>query len=126
MKILLISLLLFSSLAAQDSASVLISWDYNQEVDIDSYLLFWGENSGSYQDSLQVGNTNRYWLNNLKPFTTYYFSLKAVNIAGLKSQFSLEDSIKTKSPLKSDFDNNGRVELADLSFFVSQWALRVY
>lgn len=125
--ILIIALFaIWSDLRAQDSAKVLIKWNYNIEPDVSNYMLLYGLESGNYSKIVNVGNTNRYWIDSLKHFTTYYFVITAVDTAGNESGYSKECSLKTNSPLKSDFDNNGRVGLEDLNFFVSQWGLAVY
>lgn len=68
--------------------SVLILWEPNQEPDLDGYKIYYGESPDLYNDSIYVGNSTSYRLENLTPDRHYYFAVTAIDFAGNESDFS--------------------------------------
>jgi len=81
------------------AASITITWDRNQEPDIAGYKVYWGTASGSYSDSATINDTATdpptatYTIDGLDVGTTYYFAIKAFDLAGQESIYSDEASI---------------------------------
>jgi hypothetical protein len=78
--------------------SVTLAWDQNSEPDIASYRLYYGTQSGSPNQSFDAGNATTATITNLNDGTTYFFTVRAINTAGLQSQPSNEVSYTTPNP----------------------------
>ena len=66
-------------------------WDANPEPDIIAYRIYWGLVSRNYSDHVETGNVTAYTVcDSFRRGRTYYFSLTAINSAGLESDFSDE------------------------------------
>ena len=72
------------------AASATLGWDANTEPDISGYELRYGESSGNYTSTLQVGKTTEASVSNLTEGKTYYFAVVAFNTSGLASAPSNE------------------------------------
>ena len=78
------------------AASVTLSWNRNQEPDIAGYRVYWGTSSRGYTDSVTINDTanqpvqKTYTVDGLAEGKTYYFAVKAVDLAGQVSSFSDE------------------------------------
>jgi hypothetical protein len=82
--------------ALAHSAALRVTWDANQEPDLEGYLLYWGTVPGQYGSPIAVPREQTtYRLENLAPATNYYLSLKATNSSGLASSFAPEVSAAT-------------------------------
>ena len=83
------------------AASVTLSWERNQEPDIAGYKIYYGTASRSYQNSITVNDRanqplmTSYTVTGLKDGVTYYFAIRAFDLAGQLSDFSDEVAIKT-------------------------------
>ncbi len=80
--------------------SATLSWTPPTEItdgsvltDLSGYKIYYGNESGNYQMSLQIDNPGiaRYVVENLTP-NTYFFVLTAINSRGIESEFSNEAS----------------------------------
>ena len=60
--------------------------------DLAGYKIYYGPTSGSYTNTLDVGNVTTSVVNNLTDGLTYYFTVSAYNSAGVESSFSNEVS----------------------------------
>jgi len=91
-----------------DSTSIGLSWDAVTDADgglVDHYRLYYGTTSiqeagiGEYDSTLDTPNNNTsYVVTGLTPDTTYYFSMTAMNAAGLESEmYSYEGSATTQN-----------------------------
>jgi hypothetical protein len=95
-----------SGLAAvgNDQGCAQLSWNANPESDITGYTLYYGMESvelgqtGSYSDSLPLGNITNHILCELDE-GTYYFAVKADNHFGLRSPYSDEASAVVTVPV---------------------------
>jgi hypothetical protein len=84
---------LFSpSLAA--AGSLKASWNANTEPDLAGYKIYYGESSGNYTNSINVGKVTQYTVNQLKDGVDYYFTITAFDTAGNESGYALEVSAK--------------------------------
>ena len=88
--IALLPLFLLPSVSGAWAADVTIAWDANTESDLAGYMLFYGTTSGSYPNSIDVGNTTEYTLTGLVEGTTYYFAAKAYDTSDNASDYSQE------------------------------------
>jgi hypothetical protein len=59
---------------------------------LSGYKVYWGNASGTYQQSVDVGNQTSYLLNSLTDGTTYYFAVAAYDSTGRESGYSKEIS----------------------------------
>lgn len=78
-------------------APVNLRWDANPEQDIAGYRLYWGTESGFYEDSIVVQDTH-YGVENLTAGTRYYFAVQAINTDGVTSEMSDEVSYVVPTP----------------------------
>ncbi len=80
------------------SASVTMTWNRNQEPDIAGYKIYYGTQSGQYNNSITVLDSatqplqRSYTVPNLSEGITYYFALKTFDQAGQTSNYSVEAS----------------------------------
>jgi hypothetical protein len=93
-----ISLLVASLSSGTAAQSATLAWDRNSETNIAKYKLYYGTQSGSPSQSLDVGNVTSATVPNLNDGTTYFFTVTAINTAGLESQPSNEVSYTTPNP----------------------------
>jgi len=70
------------------AATVTLTW--NASPSAVGYILYYGEASGSYSTSVDVGNTTQAILSGLDEGKTYYFAAIAYNANGKESAFSNE------------------------------------
>lgn len=89
-----LSLIVFNTSIAV-AGSLKASWNANTEPDLAGYKIYYGEASGNYTNSINVGKNTQYAINQLKDGVTYYFVIAAYDTAGNESAYSLEVSAKT-------------------------------
>ena len=88
---LVIVFLLGSGFARAAEANLTLMWDYNDEPDVNGYLVFIGTQSRVYTQTIDVQHTDRYVFANAQPGQRYYFAVAAY--AGeLMSPLSIEVS----------------------------------
>jgi hypothetical protein len=63
------------------AGQVTLAWDANTESTVGGYQLYYGQASGNYTDSVDVGKQTSYALAGLQVGKTYYFAVKAYNTA---------------------------------------------
>jgi hypothetical protein len=87
LRILLCSLfaLLVGGLPAFALQSVTLAWDPSPEPNLAGYRLKYGTSSGSYTQTLEIGNTTTATVPNLSEGGTYFFVVTAVNSSSLES-----------------------------------------
>ncbi|MDZ7366230.1 MAG: fibronectin type III domain-containing protein [candidate division KSB1 bacterium] len=76
------------------AGSLKASWNANTEPDLAGYKIYYGESSGNYTSSINVGKVTQYTVNQLKDGVVYYFAVTAYDSAGNESGYSLEVSAK--------------------------------
>ncbi len=72
------------------SAQVALGWDPNKEVGVAGYKIYYGDSSGEYGSSVDVGNRRNYTITGLESGNTYYFVITAYNFFGSESKHSEE------------------------------------
>jgi len=72
--------------------SATLQWGANSESDLAGYKMYQGTMAGSYDTSVDVGNTTIYSAQNLQSGLTYYFALTAYDTSGNESPPSIEVS----------------------------------
>jgi hypothetical protein len=84
-------LLFIASIAmAQALPTARVTWNRNPEPDIAGYEVSYGTRSGIYTKRANVGQETNFSVSGLTPNATYYFTVVAVNQAGLRSLPSAE------------------------------------
>jgi len=72
------------------SGQVTLMWDPNSESDLVGYRIYYGIVSRSYDNAIDVGNTETCIVTGLIPGATYYFAATAYNTSELESDYSNE------------------------------------
>ena len=93
-----VAMLLVALHLGRASHSVKLAWDANSEPDLAKYRVYWGLESGTPTESLDVGTATAATIADLDDGTTYFFTVTAINEAGLESGPSNEVSHTTPSP----------------------------
>ena len=70
--------------------SLTLAWDQNSEPDVIGYKVHYGQTSGSYTQTLDVGNATNATLSSLVEGQTYYFAVSAYDTSALESALSNE------------------------------------
>jgi hypothetical protein len=79
-----------NSLAGQAT----LAWDPPEiSTDVTGYKIHYGTTSGTYTQSVDVGNQTSYTVNNLTDGQTYYFVVTSYNAAAYESEYSNEVSM---------------------------------
>jgi len=98
----IISLVLCFFLSATNSfaGSATLAWDPpDVSADVVGYKIYYGTTSGSYSQSIDVGNMTSYTVSNLTDGQSYYFTVTAYNALGVESYYSNEVSKLIPSPV---------------------------
>ncbi len=78
------------------AAGITIAWDASVSPEAADYKVHWGPSSGTYSNSVDVGNTTGHTLSGLGGGQTYYIAVTAHDINGARqSSFSKEVSATT-------------------------------
>ena len=81
------------------SASITLGWDPSTDADVAGYKVYYGAATGSYTNSIQVGNVTTATVSNLVGGVTYYFAASTLNSIGLESVMSAETSYLMPVPV---------------------------
>lgn len=76
--------------------AIVISYDLNKETDIAGYKVYYGELSGQYTETIDMGNTNIYTILGLTIDKVYYIVITAYDTTGHESIYSEEVSSAAK------------------------------
>ena len=76
-RILLVYLGLLAISANVFAADVALTWAASTAANVGGYKVYYGQNSGIYTASVDVGNTTRYSMAGLQKGATYYFAVSA-------------------------------------------------
>jgi len=90
--ILILILAHFTTLA--HAAEVSLSWDPNAEPDLAGYKIYYGVQTGNYDQSVDVGNQTTYTLAGLEENQTIYLAATAYDANGNESDYSKEVTFK--------------------------------
>jgi len=104
LSLILFSLFLFSSIAF--AGSINLAWDPSPSTNVGGYKLYYGTSTQNYTSSVDVGNVTSYQITGLQDGASYFFSLKAYNVAkSIESSFSNEVSatVSSVSTVTADF-----------------------
>lgn len=93
------------------AAEVTVGWDLSADPDIAGYEIHYGETSGNYLFSVDVGQTNSYEFTNVQEDQSYYVAAAAYDIYGNKSDFSEELAF---SSITASADEYGTISPADI------------
>ncbi|MFQ5605203.1 MAG: Ig-like domain-containing protein [bacterium] len=94
-RLTIFGIILFISVMASSMAfagSATVTWDANTESDLAGYKIYYGTVSQNYSQIIDVGNLTSHQISNLQGGQTYYFAVKAYDVAGNESAFSNEVS----------------------------------
>jgi hypothetical protein len=80
------------------SAEVRLAWNPNSEANLAGYKVHYGNASGSYTTTVDVGNVTSATIPNLSEGITYYFSASAYNTTAVSSGYSNEVSYSVPVP----------------------------
>lgn len=81
-------------------AEVTVAWDALADPAVGHYRVFYGENSGNYTESIDVGGNARATIAGLEQGKTYFFNLKAYPVAGaLANESAFAGEIRESIPL---------------------------
>lgn len=80
--------------------TVTLTWDANIETDLAGYTVHYGTQSGVYTQTVNVGKTTIWTLQNTTAGTSYYFVVTAINTSGVRSPFSnqVSETIAAEEP----------------------------
>lgn len=99
------------------AASVIVSWDPNQESDLSGYRIYYGKASRQYDQMIDVGNVTSFKIDNLQVGVTYYFAVTAYDFSGNESDFSEEVSATIEDTGDDDEpDDSGNQSTVDLAY----------
>ncbi len=87
------NLIFLISVPMLNAGSATVSWDANPEPDLAGYKIYYGKDSGNYQNQVYVGNVTDYRLTGLKEGERYYFAVTALDFSGNES--TLSDEVET-------------------------------
>ena len=73
--------------------SVLVSWDANRESDLAGYKVYYGAESGRYDNDVFVGNVTSHQLTGLEAGRRYFIAVTALDDSGNESSFSGEVNV---------------------------------
>lgn len=100
----------FTAFPSSASTSISLAWDPNSEPDLAGYRLHYGPSSGSYTETLDVGNQVTAELTGLTVGETYFCTVTAYNTSDLESGYSNEVSFTvtaTPIPPPTELDSDG-------------------
>jgi hypothetical protein len=80
------------SIQKAHAEEITLAWDRNSEPDIAGYKIYYGQESRSYTNVVDVGNYTSCVIADLEDGETYYFAATAYNTEGYESGYSNEIS----------------------------------
>jgi hypothetical protein len=86
----LVTLLLLIFTTNVYSAQFTVAWNPNSESDLAGYKVYYGNSSGIYDNSVNVGNQTNYTIPNLAIGKTIYIAVTALDLSGNESVYSDE------------------------------------
>src|SRR5437773_8210164 len=90
--------------------SVTMAWNPNSEPAVSGYKVSYGEASGNYSQTLDLGNATNATVSALVQGHTYYFAVSAYNASAVESDFSNE--VKYTVPVGNSPPTANNISLA--------------
>ncbi len=92
--IFFLTIFLYFSLPSPNihSAQVTLAWDASTSPDVGGYIVYYGNESGSYSNTIDAGNVTSCIVANLQDGTPYYFVVTAYDHSRRESDYSSEVS----------------------------------
>lgn len=84
--------------AGSSATGVNLTWTPTPNADVVQYRVYWGEQSGVYAESVDMGNVTTFTLDSLVPGTTYFFAVTALTADGRESDYSNEVEYTVPAP----------------------------
>src|SRR5262245_35996377 len=97
--------------SAAEAASLTLAWDASAGPDLAGYQLSWGSSSGTYTQTLDVGNRTSWTVTGLLEGTTYFFVVRAYNSARVFSAASGEISGRSNQSVADDFSGDRKSDI---------------
>ncbi len=88
--------LFFAQVSQAQFGGVVLAWDQNPEPTISGYRIYFGVESGSYDQVIDVGNQTQVDLRNLALDETYFAVVSAYDEVGVESPLSSELSFQAE------------------------------
>jgi hypothetical protein len=105
----IVSMVCFLHLIPVFADSYTLQWRENSEDDLSGYRVYWGQHSGTYTSSVDVGKKTSYILDDIREDTPYYIAVTALDYWGNESRFSREVKILSGQVL----DLPDKIELSE-------------
>lgn len=112
--VLCVSAFVFTLATTAKAATIALKWDASPEPAVVGYRVLVGEQPGTYDRAIDVGNVTEYTLSGLEPDRRFYFAVRAYTAAGVESEPSSEVTTTfPSSPVvqDTDFDGDGWADL---------------
>jgi Fibronectin type III domain len=100
---LLSGILFLAAASAQAAQSVTLAWASSSGPNLAGYRVHEGTSSGTYTQTLDVGNRTTATISNLTAGVTYHFVVSAYNAAGVESAYSNEVAFTAPGVLPFNF-----------------------
>ncbi len=81
-----------SSTTVAQGGVIKLEWDANTEPGVSGYKVYYGTTSGTYDNSIDAGNSTEFVLSGLSKGQTYYIAVTAYDGSSKESGFSNEVS----------------------------------
>jgi hypothetical protein len=95
-----------------------LAWDPNSEPDIAGYIIYYGTESETYAQKVDVGNYQGATISDLELNKTYFFAVTAYDLTGNESSFSNEI---TYHACGCDLNRDGSCDGFDYTIFSRGW-----
>ena len=97
------------------SSEVTLAWDYNDQIPVTGYYVYYGLESGIYSNKIDAGSEPQYTLGDIDELKSYYIAVTAYNEFG-ESDFS-EELIYSAYACNADIDFDGDIDGSDLVLY---------
>ncbi len=98
------------------AANVNLAWDASTAANVAGYIVYYGQNSGIYTASVDVGNSTSYTFAGLQDGTAYYFAVSAYDTTRVfQSRYSNETAVNAAVPPTVNFTASQASGIAPLA-----------
>jgi hypothetical protein len=91
-------LMLIGTASTAHAQSATLAWDASTDTTVTGYRLSYGTGTGTYTQTVDVGNVTQFTVNGLDLALNYFFAVQAYNAAGLVSSYSNEAMLPAPVP----------------------------